>query len=219
MTLNEWERSLLGLQVHDSTWTGWKTRGGSIGAAGKCVPRQAAKEQGLQHLYSLLTHLKQVPVTKGGGRRIKIPPTFPSRPGTEIGVPSPFRRVVGVTQYFAIPKVESPSTSHSKHNHVGGSEPPAMHDPKSLLPCALPFLPWGQSNQKIAPKSGGSPLLPTKGGKHHTRTCSPQTPATRVTVLLPKCLSPHCSPRWGCTPAWAAVAGGMDPGALLASLA
>lgn len=33
------------------------------------------REQGLQHLYSLLTHLKQAPVTKGAGRRIKIPPT------------------------------------------------------------------------------------------------------------------------------------------------
>lgn len=49
--------------------------------------------------------------------------------------------------------------------------------------------------------------------------CSPQTPATRVTELLPKCLSPHCLPHWGRIPEQAAVAGGVDPGDLLASLA
>lgn len=43
--------------------------------AGKCTPRQATREQGLWHLYSLLTHLKQALVTKEAVRRIKIPPT------------------------------------------------------------------------------------------------------------------------------------------------
>lgn len=61
--------------ISTSTWPGWSARGGRVSAAGKCAPRQTAREQGLLHLYSLLTHLKQAPVTKGAGRRIKIPPT------------------------------------------------------------------------------------------------------------------------------------------------
>lgn len=51
-----------------------------------------------------------------------------------------------------------------------------MCDPKSWLPYALPFLPWGWSNWKIPPKSGGSPLLPKKSRKTSHKDMFPTDP-------------------------------------------
>lgn len=73
MTLPKRRRSILDLQVHNSPFgrDGEQEEGALVLLVNVLLDR----EQGLQHFYSLLTHLKQAPVTKGAGRRIKIPPT------------------------------------------------------------------------------------------------------------------------------------------------
>lgn len=152
-------------------------------------------------------------------------------------------------QCFAIPEVESPVSLKVNTTTVGSPVLRASyHTPsQESVPLQPPFLSLGlkqsektkqmksktknptqtkSQNQiqptKQKPKSRGSPLLPAKGGRYHTRKSSLQTSAMQVTALLLEYLC-HCTahPVWVSSP-WSCVSlqpERTDPGVLLTSLA